>query len=445
MQQLTIFGLSNVHKEPFPFGAGWLCNRFSLQLVQPFPSPLFGFPLAWSSGTSGPVVGDVTLLEIPDISSDRAMEAFKLAHCGNLKGKILIHEPVFDIRLRPHPFESTISDEDLIRNLDSRTIDAFATVASPDVHRNAWRRAMRRKALCEFAAEEGALAVILQGRNLRLGSVKCAVGYPDSVNLPPQLAMTGEHYNRIRRLTDLNIPVSIELDMQVRFTEDSENAFNVVAELPGANGNQEFVMLGAHLDSWHTATGATDNAAGCAVAIEAFRVLRKLNVPLQRTVRLVLWSGHEQGGAGSKAYVNQHFGDWQTKAVGKEHSQLYAYFNVDSGGGKIRALSIQGNQMMKPIVERWLVALRQVGVVAVDLGSYRGMDMRWFEQLGLPVIQFWQEGTDLHNMIRETNMDVYDRLRPRNLAQASAAVASVIYMAANEPEPLPRKPLPWQV
>ena len=230
--------------------------------------------------------------------------------------------------------------------------------------------------------------------------------------------------------------------MAVDFPEDERDGVNVVAELPGGARKDELVMLGAHLDSWHTGTGATDNAAGCAVVIEAMRILKAMGLPLARSVRLALWSGEEQALFGSRAYVKQHFGDPNTMLLKPEHAKLSAYFNLDNGTGRIRGVYLQGNDMARPIFEAWLAPFRDLGATAVSIRDTGGTDHLSFDAVGLPGFQFIQDPLDYETRTHHSNLDVYDHLQASDLMQASAVLASFVYNAATRPAMLPRKPLP---
>jgi carboxypeptidase Q len=244
------------------------------------------------------------------------------------------------------------------------------------------------------------------------------------------------------RLVERKIPVTVELDLQARFHDDSPDGVNVVAEIPGGRKKDEVVMLGAHLDSWHAGTGATDNAAGCAVVLEAFRILKALGVPMDRTVRLALWSGEEQALYGSRGYVKEHFGDAVSMALKPEHAKLAAYFNVDNGTGRIRGVYLQGNDMVRPIFESWLAPFHDLGAATLTIRNTGGTDHESFDSVGLPGFQFIQDPLDYGSRTHHSSLDVYDHVQPADMMQASAVLASFVYHAATRPEMLPRKPMP---
>ena len=303
-----------------------------------------------------------------------------------------------------------------------------------------------RNRLNRFLVEEGARVLVLPAQRGDGGTVfppTVASYKTDGVTPPPSIALTPEHYNRIVRLLEEKVPVRIEVEVKARFHEDTLDSVNVVAEIPGGSKKEELVIIGAHLDSVDSSgTGATDNAAGCAVMLEALRILKTLDLKMDRTVRMVLWSGEEEGLLGSRAYVKQHFGDPETMELKPEHSQVSAYFNFDNGTGKIRGVYLQSNDMVRPIFDAWLSPFRDLGATALAIRRTGGTDHVSFDEVGLPGFQFIQDPIEYEARTHHSNMDVYDRIQPGDLMQASAIVASFVYHAANRPEKLPRKPLP---
>jgi len=249
--------------------------------------------------------------------------------------------------------------------------------------------------------------------------------------------ITNEHYNRIARLLDKNIPVKLEFDIQTKFTPPADS-FNIVAEIPGTDPNAGTVMLGGHFDSWTGGTGATDNAAGSAVAMEAIRVLKSLDLKMARTVRLALWTGEEQGSLGSRAYVNEHIRG--TDGPKPEQAKISAYYNLDNGSGKIRGIYMQDNDAVRPIFEAWVAPLHDLGADALTIRSTGSTDHTNFDNAGVPGFQFIQDPLEYATRTHHSNMDVYDELQVNDLQQASAVLAWFVYNTAARPEMLPRKP-----
>ena len=260
---------------------------------------------------------------------------------------------------------------------------------------------------------------------------------------PPYFVVTSEQYNRIVRLLDNKTKVEMRVTLQAQASDADAGAYNIVGEIPGSGPHKdEFVMVGAHFDSWHSGTGATDNGAGSAVMIEVVRILKALNLNLDRSVRIALWSGEEQGLLGSKAYVKEHFGDPKTMKLTAAHAKLSGYFNLDNGSGKIRGVYLQGNDAMRPIFAEWLAPFRDQGVSAITIRNTGGTDHLSFDAVGLPGFQFIQDPLDYMSVTHHSDMDTYDHAVAADLMQASAVIASVVYDAANRSEMLPRKPLP---
>jgi carboxypeptidase Q len=297
----------------------------------------------------------------------------------------------------------------------------------------------------QFLKEEGALVLISFGSNGDGGTVFASSGGSYDPKKPvaiASVALTPEHYNRIARLMDHKIPVKLSFNIQTQVFEDNTDSVNVVAEIPGNRKKDEIVMLGAHLDSWHGGTGATDNAAGSAVMMEAARILKTLDVKMDRTVRMALWGGEEEGLLGSRAYVKEHFGDRETMKLAGEHAKLAGYFNYDNGTGKIRGVYLQGNDMVRPVFESWMAPFKDLGMSTITIRNTGGTDHQSFDAVGLPGFQFIQDPMEYNTRTHHSNMDVYDRIQPGDLMQASAIIASFVYNTAMREDLLPRKPLP---
>lgn len=295
-----------------------------------------------------------------------------------------------------------------------------------------------------FWVDEGVLAVIVPGSSRgNSGSVSNAPTgnrAPDAPPSVPQLAVMSEHYGRMYRTVEKGQPVKMELDVRNRFTSDDLNSFNVVAELPGSDKKDEIVMLGAHFDSWHNATGATDNAGSSAVMLEAMRILKATGLPLRRTVRIGLWTGEEQGLLGSRAFVAEHFGtEEQPKA---EHGKVSVYFNQDNGGGAIRGMWAQSNLMAVPIFDSWFRALDvnpASSARAITLANTGSTDHIAFDAVGIPGFQFLQDPMEYSTRTHHSSQDFYERLVPEDMIHNAVIVASFVYLAANRDEPFPRK------
>jgi hypothetical protein len=445
-ERLAGWGLANAHVEPWgPFGRGWSYERSTVTMVAPATVPLIALPKAWTPGTAGPVRGKVKRVRI-------GAKADFERHKGKLAGLILFLSPPRTLRAQDRPTFTRYSEDDL-ENLAH--FDVTAAAEADDQPRRMRRRFQRE--LTEFLAEEKPLATVeISERDGTLLRVMGG-GSRDQDENPgvPSLVMAAEHYNRILRLVEKKQDVELEIDVKAAFHDGDGMSENTLAEIPGTT--DEVVMAGAHLDSWHTGTGATDNAAGSAVVMEAARILKALDVKPRRTIRVALWSGEEQGLLGSRAYVEQHFGarsDAEEARRSKEfrrargaltlkpeHAKLSAYFNVDNGTGRIRGIYAQQNAAAVPLFESWLEPLHDLGATTVTNRNTGSTDHVPFDEVGLPGFQFIQDQADYATRTHHTNLDVYDRLQEEDLIQASVVLASFLYDAAQRDERVPRKVL----
>ena len=300
----------------------------------------------------------------------------------------------------------------------------------------------KQKEIYEFFAKEGIAALVTPSaitEDVRTDGFYDHIWHPTY----PGFVISREHYGRIVRLLDKKQPVTLSLSLAVKTSERVEG-FNVVAEIPGTDAalRSEVVMLGGHLDSWHSGTGATDNGAGCAVALEAVRVLKAIGVQPRRTIRVALWTGEEQDYFGSMGYVEKHFGTLKTVALKPEHAKLSGYFNLDNGSGRIRGVNLQGNEAVRPIFEAWLRPFNYLGVSTLTTLNTGGTDHMPFDAIGLPGFQFLQDPLNYESKVHHSNLDVYEEAVPDDPKQASAILASFVYHAAMRDAMLPRKPLP---
>lgn len=452
-QRFRDWGLSNVRAEPFEFGRGWSIVRSSARMTAPRPIDLRAIPVAWTPSTDGVVSGGVI---VAPITSAGQFEAWR----GKLRGKIvMISRP--DTGGEPtEPAFRRLTDEDLEQRtgyvLPQHNLDAAERAARTG-------RADFAKRLDAFLAEEGAVAWVRM--SAREGGLLHGTGYTFQVGSTPRLPgmeLAAEDYRRLARLALTDTPPTLELMSEVRFHDDDVNAYNILADIPGTGRSGEYVMAGAHLDSWVASDGAVDNAAGSAVVMEAARILKALGVRPKRTIRFALWSGEEQGILGSLAYVDRHLatrapiGDpalasahnsqtWRARwpiEPRPGYRDLVAYFNLDNGSGKIRGINAEGNVAAAPIFEQWLQPFASMGASTVSLRPSGGTDHVYMQTVGVPGYQFIQDPLDYGSRLHHTSIDSYDHLRPDDLRQAAVILASVLLSAANSDEPLPRMPLP---
>jgi Zn-dependent M28 family amino/carboxypeptidase len=450
MKRLQDFGLSNAHLESWgPFGRGWSYESSNVRLVSPDVAELAALPLAWTPGTNGPIRGKAVKAKI-ETSAD--LEKYK----GKLSGKIVL---MGDPReLKPH-------EKAEFERYDEAALQKLGQYEIPGSRQRLGREeAVKRRQLfldrLKFFAEEKPLAVVVSGNgdfgNFHVqsaGSQRANEQYP-----VPAVSMTDEHYDRIVRLIDAGKDPELELDIKATYYDTDPNQYNTVAEIPGTDKKDEVVMVGAHMDSWHGGTGATDNGAGVAAAMEAVRILKAIGIAPRRTIRIALWSGEEEGLLGSRGYVAQHFGSrplvkpeeaampysLQKRgplALKPEQAKISAYFNLDNGTGKIRGIYAQENAAAAPLFEAWLAPLHDLGANTVTMRNTGSTDHVSFDEVGIPGFQFIQDDVEYFQRTHHTNYDTYERLQRDDLMQASVVMATFVWEAANRPEMLPRKPL----
>jgi hypothetical protein len=453
--QLKEWGLSNVQLEKWSSDMpGWQCTYFAGSMVEPTYQPLIGMPVAWTGGTNGAVTGEAILAEI---QTPADMDKFH----GKLNGKIVLTSPVLVLPFPTTPLAHRYTDAELaelvpeiIPTGGGRGGRGGATAGQPQMtlqERQAFQGRLRT-----FMKDEGVLLTLTATARGESGTLfgggaqystrnsngaTTRIPVETLASSTPQVSLTAEHYNRIARLLGHNVPVKLQFDIKTQFDSNTDS-FNVIAEIPGAAKKDELVMVGGHFDSWHYGTGATDNAAGSAVSMEVMRILKSLNLKMDRTVRMALWSGEEQGLLGSRAYVKEHFADPTAIETKPEHDRLSGYFNIDNGTGRIRGVYLQGNEMMRPIFEAWFAALKDMTEGVVTIRNTTGTDHQSFDAVGLPGFQFIQDPMDYETRSHHSNMDTYDRIQQGDLEQMAVIEAAFVYNAATRPDKLPRKELP---
>ncbi|HWQ57175.1 MAG TPA: M20/M25/M40 family metallo-hydrolase [Bryobacteraceae bacterium] len=439
VKRMREMGLSNARLEKWgPYGRSWANRRFYGAMKSPVYQPLVGVPRPLSLGTKGLVSGEAVLAPL---RTEADFGKFK----GKLKGKIVLLEEPRPVPPQTEPVMRRLSDAELTSIAQATDPAPRPVSILPGRPGEREARARFNNKLNQFLLDEGVLVtLVVPYRGNGGGTVFSTPAGSRNLKdpLPPAaVTVTPEHYNRVARLLARNIPVTLEFDIDNRVYSDSPDTFNLLADLPGGEKKDEVVLVGGHFDSWTFGTGAADNAAGCAVAIEAIRILKALNLKMARTVRVGLWAAEEQGLLGSLAYVKDHLGDRETMELKPGHAKLSGYFNLDNGSGKIRGVYLQGNDMMRPVFEAWLGPFRDLGAGTVTIRNTTSTDHIAFDAVGIPAFQFIQDPVEYGRM-HHSNMDTYDRLQESDLMQASAVLASVVYHAATRPDMLPRKPLP---
>ncbi|HVV53822.1 MAG TPA: M20/M25/M40 family metallo-hydrolase, partial [Mucilaginibacter sp.] len=422
VDQLKSWGLVNTKLEPWgKFGKGWEVQKNYAAMTVPYYHAIIAIPKAWTSGTNGLIKGDVVLMKVDTVTD---LEQYK----GKLKGKIIIFDTNTKLEGSTKP--------DLVRYTDEQLDEMAKATASPgrrafnrnDARFAAFRRLRAlRAAISEFLENENVGLILSMARGTD-GTVFTTNGasYADTAKAaPPELETSGEDYLRILRLVKAGIKVEMEADIKTQFFSDDLNGYDVVGEIPGTDKKlkDQLVIIGGHLDSWHAATGATDNGAGSAVMMEAMRILKAVGFKPKRTLRICLWSSEEQGLFGSRGYVLNHFGDPKTMELKPEQAKVSAYYNLDNGTGKIRGIYLQGDSLAGPIFKQWFEPFNDLGAGTITIRNTGGTDHLSFDAVGIPGFQFIQDPMDYGARTHHSNQDTYDRLSEDDLKQAATIVA----------------------
>ena len=459
IERLRSWGVENLRKERFVSGRGWSLANFHATMTEPRVMPIIGMPRAWSPGTSGLVRAEVVRPVIED-AADAAQ------YRGKLQGRIVLTQPVRVVRMLEYGdgFVARYDDQDGRWRTQAMVPQTPSAASTPSL---AGRVPPPISApptfdVIQFYKDEGVVALFdygaptdmaMGGSNLSWqhqrpdgGTLFVQSGaspYADPATSLPRVTLAVEHYNRMARLVDRGVPVHVDLNVDVRFRDEvpqQPNGFNVIGEIRGTDKADEIVLIGAHLDSWHGATGATDNASGVSAMMEVLRILQATGLQPRRTIRIALWGNEENGLLGSTAYATTHLGT--VNAPTPELAKMAAYFNLDNGTGPIRGVWMQGNDGVAPIFEVWARPFADLGV---DLLSPRGVpstDHVPFDRLGVPAFQFVQERYEYTSRTHHSTMDFYDRLQPDDLIRTAVIAAAFTWHAANRDALLPRRPRP---
>ncbi len=466
------WGMRNAALEAWgPFGRGWSLKEFSAQVVSPQGYPVIAYPKAWSPSTKGTITSEVVYFEA---KSDEDFAKYK----GKLKDKIVLMSPLREVKAEDKAMMARYSDEEL-----AKMAEAPDPASNPRPQRNdqpqmSPQQMERLKAFmtslkaANFIMEEGA-AVLVDSSSRGTGGTLFVSGASVAQEIPanpmdlfsrrgnrlspqdktaeskmlPQMTMAIEDYNRLVRMTKFGVTPKMTVNINAQYHDEDLMGYNTVAEIPGTDPKlkDEVVMLGGHLDSWHGSTGATDNAAGSSVAMEAARIIIASGLKPRRTIRVALWSGEEQGLYGSRAYVKQHFGEMTGEGENREltktadYEKLSAYFNLDNGTGKIRGVYMQGNSAVAPIFKSWLAPFADMGAKTLTLSNTGGTDHLSFDGIGLPGFQFIQDEIEYDTRTHHSNQDNFDRIQEGDMKQAATIMAAFVYQTSMMDEKMPRK------
>jgi len=464
--QFTAMGCTNAHLEDWgEFGIGWRQLNTWVRMSAPDTAVFIAQALPWSPSSKGAISGDAIWMDPKD---EKDLEKFK----GKLAGKVVFFGAMRDVK----PVDKPLFERRDDANLKTTAEFPVHVGEQEDFFESFIKRLEFREKAGQFLAAEHAIGVVVPSRDGRNNGGSGGTIFDDGgsgmgwftyqrehAETLPIVVMAIENYGRVYRLLKANVPVNVEMDVETEFTGDHEHGFDTIAEIPGTDPKlkDEVVMVGGHLDSWASGTGATDNGAGTVVAMEVMRILNALHVQPRRTIRVGLWTGEEQGEFGSYGYVKQHFGsvplstapdqvklpDFLRKPAGPvevkpEQMKISGYFNVDNGSGKIRGIYLQENAAISFIFQQWMEPLKDLGVTTITMRNTGGTDHEAFDSVGVPGFQFIQDSLDYGARTHHSNMDVYERLQPDDLAQAAVVEAIFAYNTAQRDQMLPRKPLP---
>lgn len=432
-ETLAKWGIDNARLEPWEFGRGWTLDRLTLEMVEPRYLPLLGYPEGWSPPTNGEITAAVIYV------GDRTPEQIEQMK-DRLRGSVVLTQPLvtnFIDRDRSHPNDGGPT---------SAPPPVAGAAAAAGQRGGAGQRgnpaggqpgASPAQQLDRVYRETGVAAVIRPSRGMH-GTV-FVTGRDNPDNPIPRIILAAEHYNMLVRAVQHEQPVKIRVNVQARYLTEDRNSYNVLAEIPGTDPplRDEVVMIGGHLDSWHTATGATDNADGAAVILEAMRILKSSGVRPRRTIRMALWGGEEEGLLGSRRYVETHLAGDANRAA---RERMSVYLNIDPGYGPIYGFYMENNEAARPIFDAWLAPFKDLGAKGNVKQGIGNTDHLSFARVGIPAFNPIQSYVDYDVRTHHTNVDTIERMDLRELKQAALIMASFAYHAAVRPKRLPRPP-----
>ena len=453
-ETFTGWGLQHVAIDPWgEFGKGWELEKSYVAITAPYYKPLSAYPKAWTGGTKGLKTAEVIVISVKDTAE-------LSSYTGKLKGKLIVMDQLLPYKPSFKADAHRYEDSELVRMAGAKLQPQRA---APDPTDTAAARRQREAfaarggggqtqrimaILKEMAKSEGAVALISSGSPRSHDGTIFAQGGGTYKGTDPEnfldIVLGIEDFNTILRLAKAGVPVKMEVDVKTKFQTKDLTGYNVIGEIPGTDPalKDEVVMIGAHLDSWQTGTGATDNASGSSVMMEVMRILKAVGAQPKRTIRIGLWSGEEEGLLGSRGYVKKTFAGPATMELLPAHAKFSSYFNIDNGTGKVRGIYLQGNEACRDIFTQWLEPFKDLGASTVTISNTGGTDHQSFDAVGLPGFQFIQDPLEYDTRNHHSNMDVYDHLLPDDLKQIATIVAAFVYNASQRDAKLPRKELP---
>ena len=414
VQLLKQWGVANAHLEPWEFGRGWQLEKSNVELTEPRYTPLIGYPEAWSASTSGEIVGTPVFIGNKSLSELQAMK-------GQLKGAIVLSQPLQDSFERIDRPQPTLSDTPVAIGQPRPPAGSAPFITPTAIN----------KAIFETGA-----AVILRPNRGEHGTL-FVLGRDNGDAAMASIILSAEHYNMLVRMLELGVKPKVRVNIQTKYFTDDRNSYNVIADIPGTDLKDEIVMIGAHLDSWHSGTGAADNADGSAVALEAMRILTSIGVKPRRTIRMAIWNGEEEGLLGSQAYVNKYLAGDQNRAA---REKFDVYFNQDPGTGPIYGWYLENNSAIKPIFDAWLEPFKDLGARKNILQAIGSTDHVSFNRVGVPGFNAVQDYALYDTRVHHTNMDTYERVKEQDLKECAVVLAAFAYSAAMRSEKLPSIP-----
>jgi carboxypeptidase Q len=445
VKQMTAWGLENAHLEPWDFKhPGWLNERLTAHLISPVKDPLVCEVLAWTPSTKGTVQAGAYQLVLPDRVTQDQLKIFFNNYKAKVRGKIVLVGKPASIPVNLNPPSKRMSDEQAEQRFgpNARPFSFPTPSPTPTPAPNAPKPLTSRQIneqLDAFLKESGALVRVNDaGREFR--QIRAFNNQTFDVNkVIPTVVMSNEDFGRIARILNDGTEVVLEFNIVNHVYPEGSTSYNTVAEIRGTDKADEVIMLGGHLDSWHAATGATDNAIGCSIMMEAARILKTLGVQPRRTIRVALWSGEEQGLLGSQAYVKEHFGSFEAAKPGYE--KFGGYFNIDSGTGRVRGAGVFGPPEAANILRGILEPFKSDGVVGAAATRSRrlgGSDNTSFNEAGLPGIGMGQDPIEYQTHTWHTNLDTYERILEDDVKKDAIVVAWSVYQLAMRDDLLPR-------